>query len=175
MAVANAIASLASEVARDVRSEKAVPALFCGLISAVLILVFSVSMAAVIFSGPLSDHFAVGAGVVLFGYCVIGTVVALTSGLPGAMAGAPMPSVVMMVVIAGSIDLEGQSLFVTAISAALLGNRRHRHLLSGDRAFPARELLSLHSVPGGRRVHSRNRRPGMHPGAGVDGYHDQEP
>ncbi len=121
MAVANAIASLASEVARDVRSEKAVPALFCGLISAVLILVFSVSMAAVIFSGPLSDHFAVGAGVVLFGYCVIGTVVALTSGLPGAMAGAPMPSVVMMVVIAGSIDLEGQSLFVTAISAALLG------------------------------------------------------
>ncbi|MDE0345726.1 MAG: SulP family inorganic anion transporter, partial [Boseongicola sp.] len=121
MAVANAIASLASELARDVRSEKAVPALFCGLISAVLILVFSVSMAAIIFSGPLSDHFAVGAGVVLFGYCVIGTVVALTSGLPGAMAGAPMPSVVMMVVIAGSIDLEGQPLFVTAVSAALIG------------------------------------------------------
>ena len=121
MAVANAIASIASELARDVRSEKAVPALFCGLISAVLILVFSVSMAAVIFSGPLSDHFAVGAGVVLFGYCMIGTVVALTSGLPGAMAGAPMPSVVMMVVIAGSIDLEGQPLFVTAVSAALIG------------------------------------------------------
>ena len=121
VAVANAITSLATELARDVRSEKAVPALFCGLISAVLILVFSVSMAAIIFSGPLSDHFAVGAGVVLFGYCVIGTVIALTSGLPGAMAGAPMPSVVMMVVIAGSINLAGQPLFVTAVSAALIG------------------------------------------------------
>ncbi|MXX91218.1 MAG: STAS domain-containing protein [Boseongicola sp. SB0677_bin_26] len=121
MAAANAMASLASELVRDARSEKAMPALFCGLISAVLILVFSVSMAAVIFSGPLSDHFAAGAGVVLFGYCMIGTVVALTSGLPGAMAGAPMPSVVMMVVIAGSIDLEGQPLFVTAVSAALIG------------------------------------------------------
>ena len=121
MAAGNALISLASELARDARSEKAMPALFCGLISAVLILVFSVSMAAVIFSGPLSDHFAVGAGIVLFGYCMIGTVVALTSGLPGAMAGAPMPSVMMMVVIAGSIDLEGQPLFVTAVAVALIG------------------------------------------------------
>ena len=121
MAAGSTLVSLASELARDARSEKAMPALFCGLISAVLILVFSVSMAAVIFSGPLSGHFAVGAGIVLFGYCMIGTVVALTSGLPGAMAGAPMPSVMMMVVIAGSIDLEGQPLFVTAVSAALIG------------------------------------------------------
>ena len=121
MTAGNSLVYLASELARDARSEKAMPALFCGLISAVLILVFSVSMAAVIFSGPLSDHFAVGAGIVLFGYCMIGTVVALVSGLPGAMAGAPMPSVMMMVVIAGSIDLEGQPLFVTAVAAALIG------------------------------------------------------
>ena len=121
MAAGHALVSLAFELARDARSEKALPALFCGLISAVLIFVFSVSMAAVIFSGPLSDHFAVGAGIVLFGYCMIGAVIALTSGLPGAMAGAPMPSVMMMVVIAGSIGLEGQPLFVTAVAAALIG------------------------------------------------------
>ena len=62
-----------------------------------------------------------GAGIVLFSYCVIGAVVALTSGLPGAMAGAPAPTVMMLVVIAGTIDLDGMPLFMTAVTVALIG------------------------------------------------------
>ena len=113
--------ALARELGRDVNSNKAIPALFCGSMSAVIILVFSTSMAAAIFSGPLAPFFTVGAGIVLFSYCVIGAVVALTSGLPGAMAGAPAPTVMMLVVIAGTIDLEGTPLFMTAVAVALIG------------------------------------------------------
>ena len=115
------LTSVIRELGRDALSDKAVPALFCGLISAVIILVFSVSMAAAIFSGPLSPYFTVGAGIVLFSYCVIGIVIALTSGLPGAMAGGPTPSVMMLVFIAGAIDLDGLPLFMTATTVALVG------------------------------------------------------
>ena len=115
------VAAMLAEVGQDLRSQKLIPALGCGLISGVQLLVFSVSMAAVIFAGPLAPYFSVGVGLVLFGYCVIGTVVALTSGFRGAVAGAPLPSVMMLVAITTTVELEGRSLYATAVSAALAG------------------------------------------------------
>lgn len=109
------------ELGRDLRSEKLVPALSCGTITGVQLLVFSVSMAAVIFSGPLSPFLAGGLGLVLFGYCALGTLVALASGFRGAVAGAPLPSVMMLVAITTTIDLDGRSLYVTSVAAALIG------------------------------------------------------
>ena len=109
------------ELGRDLRSEKLVPALSCGLITGVQLLVFSVSMAAVIFSGPLTPFLAGGLGLVLFGYFALGTLVALTSGFRGAVAGAPLPSVMMLVAITTTIDLDGQALYATSVAAALIG------------------------------------------------------
>ena len=109
------------ELGRDLRSEKLVPALSCGMISGVQLLVFSVSMAAVIFSGPLEPFLSPGIGLVLFGYCAIGAIVALGSGFRGAVAGAPLPSVMMMVVITTTVDLDGRALYATSVATALIG------------------------------------------------------
>lgn len=115
------LAGMLSELGQDLRSERLIPALSCGLISGVQLLVFSVSMAAVTFAGPLAPYFSSGVGLVLFSYCVIGTVVALTSGFRGAVAGAPLPAVMMLVAISSTVDLDGRSLFVTFVAAALAG------------------------------------------------------
>ena len=109
------------ELGRDLWSEKLVPAFSCGMVTGVQLLVFSVSMAAVIFSGPLTPFLAAGLGLVLFGYCGLGTLVALGSGFRGTVAGAPLPSVMMLVAITTTIDLDGRSLFVTSVAAALIG------------------------------------------------------
>ena len=109
------------ELGRDLRSEKLIPALSCGMVTGVQLLVFSVSMAAVIFSGPLTPFLAEGLGLVLFGYCAIGTLVALSSEFRGAVAGAPLPSVMMLVAITTTVDLDGRDLYATAVAAALIG------------------------------------------------------
>lgn len=113
--------SVFSELGRDLRSEKLVPALTCGSITGVQLLVFSVSMAAVIFSGSLAPYLSGGVGLVLFSYCVIGIVIALTSEFRGAVAGAPLPSVMMLVAITASVDLDGRALYATAVVAMLIG------------------------------------------------------
>ena len=113
--------ALARELFGDLRSQKLVPAVSCGAITGVQLVVFSVSMAAVIFSGPLEPFLAGGLGLVLFGYCAIGTLVAIGSGFRGAVAGAPLPSVMMLLAISTTIDLDGRALFVTAVAAALIG------------------------------------------------------
>ena len=112
---------LLREMGRDLRSEKLIPALSCGMITGVQLLVFSVSMAAVVFSGPLSPYLSGGLGIVLFGYCAIGTLVALWSGFRGAVAGAPLPTVMMLVAITTTIDLDGRALFATTVATALIG------------------------------------------------------
>ena len=109
--------AMLNELGRDLRSEKLIPALSCGTITGVQLLVFSVSMAAVIFSGPLNPFLAGGLGLVLFGYCALGTLVALASGFRGAVAGAPLPSVMMLVAITTTIDLEGRALYATSVAA----------------------------------------------------------
>ena len=118
---AGSVNALLLELGRDVRSEKLIPAMSCGTITGVQLLVFSVSMAAVVFSGPLAPYLSAGIGLVLFGYCAIGTVVTLASGFRGAVAGAPLPAVMMLVAITSTLDLQGRALFVTAVAAALIG------------------------------------------------------
>lgn len=113
--------ALVRELFGDLQSKKLVPAVSCGAVTGVQLVVFSVSMAAVIFSGPLEPFLAGGLGLVLFGYCAIGTLVAIGSGFRGAVAGAPLPSVMMLLAISTTIDLDGRALYVTAVAAALIG------------------------------------------------------
>ena len=115
------VTAMLAELGRDLRSERILPAFSCGLISGVQLLVFSVSMAAVVFAGSLAPYISSGVGLVLFSYCVIGTVVTLTSGFRGALAGAPLPTVMMLVAITSTVDLEGRALFVTSVATALIG------------------------------------------------------
>ena len=59
-----------------------IPNLMAGFISGPLVIISSVSYAALIFTGELSPHLSVGVGVALFGAMVLSTVTALTSSLP---------------------------------------------------------------------------------------------
>ena len=113
--------TMLGELARDLGSKKLIPALSCGLIFGVQLLVFSVSMAAGIFSGPLTPFFAAGVGLLLFGYCAMATITTLGSGFRGAVAGAPLPSVMMLVAITTTVDLDGRALFATVVATALIG------------------------------------------------------
>lgn len=121
MPVIHPIRNVLAEVARDARSEKVLPALFCGLISGLLMLASGVSMVAVVFSGSLAPFASAGVGIVLFGNFALSLVVALSSGFRGAVAGAPIASMMMLVAIAVSIDLEGKPLYMTLVATALLG------------------------------------------------------
>ena len=109
------------DLARDVRSEKVLPALFCGLIAGVLLLVYGVSMAALVFSGPLAPFVSAGVGIVLFANFALSLVGALGSGFRGAIVATPIPSVMMLVAIAASFELEGRTLFATLVATALIG------------------------------------------------------
>lgn len=113
--------SMLGELGRDLGSEKLIPALSCGLIFGVQLLVFSVSMAAGIFSGPLTPFLSLGVGLLLFGYFTMATITALGSGFRGAVAGAPLPSVMMLVAITTTVDLDGRALYATVVATALLG------------------------------------------------------
>ena len=141
------------ELGRDLRSEKLVPALSCGMVTGVQLLVFSVSMAAVIFTGPMTPFLAGGVGLVLFGYCAIGTLVALSSEFRGAVAGAPLPSVMMLVAITTTIDLDGRDLYATAVAAALIGTMAAGLEVRRDRSPETGPVPSVHPVPGGGGIH----------------------
>lgn len=109
------------DLVRDVRSEKVLPALFCGLIAGVLLLVFGVSMAALVFSGPLAPFVSAGVGIVLFANFALSLAGALGSGFRGAIVATPIPSVMMLAAIAASFELEGRTLFATLVATALIG------------------------------------------------------
>ena len=119
--MAEVIKAMLGELGRDLGSNKLIPALSLGLIFGVQLLVFSVSMAAGIFTGPLAPYLSAGVGLLLFGYCAMVTVAALGSEFRGAVAGAPLPSVMMLVAITTTVDLDGRALYTTVVATALIG------------------------------------------------------
>ena len=119
--VVDVMKTMLDELGRDLRSKKLIPALSCGLIFGVQLLVFSVSMAAGIFTGPLTSFLPLGVGLLLFGYFTMVTITALGSEFRGAVAGAPLPTVMMLVAITTTVDLDGRALFATVVATALIG------------------------------------------------------
>ena len=80
-----------------------IPILTSGLIIAVFEVIVAASMAALIFSGPLSDHVAAGIGLALFGGIVTGVAVALLGSLPGTVGGVQDAPAAIMAVMAAAI------------------------------------------------------------------------
>jgi SulP family sulfate permease len=99
------------------------PSLTAGLIATIVTISTEVSLAALIFSGDLSQFLARGIGLMLFGAFAMGIVIALTTSLPG-IVGIPQdtPAAILGLVAAGIAislkDADPQTLYVT-ISAAI--------------------------------------------------------
>jgi sulfate permease, SulP family len=104
---------------------------FAGLICSVLSIAYCLSYAALIFAGPLDHLLSYGIAVTFLSAAVAGTIVALRSSLPFAVAGpdsstsvviaALVASVIQRVIASGDTDLLGPTLIALSLTTALTG------------------------------------------------------
>ena len=113
--------NLVAELRADVVSARSLPALAAGFTTGLGLLVAQVAFATFIFSGPLAPYSSQGVGLVLFGNFAGCLVVALTGGYRGAIAGLSPALVIVMALIATSMDGAGEGLFVNTAFALILG------------------------------------------------------
>lgn len=103
------------------------PSLTAGLINAVIIISVEISLAALIFSGDLSQFLPRGIGIMLLGTVIVTIIIALTSTLVN-MVGVPQdtPAALMALMCAGvAATLKGQdpeAIYSTAVGAIMLGS-----------------------------------------------------
>ncbi len=101
---------------RAVAFRALLPSVFAGLTAGLVSLVYSISFAALIFSGSLSHFFPQGVGCALIGATITAIVVARYSVFPYALAGSEANSVVIVALIASAIATALES---TAARAAI--------------------------------------------------------
>ncbi|NMF86826.1 hypothetical protein [Nodosilinea sp. P-1105] len=75
--------TLGTQVRQELQPARLVPTLTAGLITGVLLVIYAISMAALIFTGPLVGFIPIGIGLTLFTAIVIAIIVALTNSMPG--------------------------------------------------------------------------------------------
>lgn len=105
--------------------------IFAGAVCSVLTIAYSLSYAALIFAGPLEPHLSYGIAVTFLSAAVGGTIVALRSSLPFAVAGpdssisvviaALVATVVQRVAAGGATDLLAPALIAMSLATALTG------------------------------------------------------
>jgi SulP family sulfate permease len=116
-----------SEMKQEFRPQLLLPSLTAGLIATIVTISLEISLAALIFSGDLSQFLAGGIGLMLFGAFAIGVVVALTTSLPG-MVGVPQdtPAAILGLVAAGIASgmtakaAAPQAIYATVLAAIAL-------------------------------------------------------
>ena len=81
-----------SEFKQEFQPKVLLPSLTAGLIAAIVTISMEISLAALIFSGTLSQFLAGGIGLMLFGAFVIGIVTSLLTSLPGTIS-VPLPGI----------------------------------------------------------------------------------
>src|SRR5580700_10307366 len=104
---------------------------FAGTICSVLTITYSLSYAVLIFSGPLAHFLSYGIAVTFMSAAVGGSIVALRSSLPFAVAGpdsstsvvlaALVATVVQRLIAAGASDLLGPTLIAVSLTTVLTG------------------------------------------------------
>jgi SulP family sulfate permease len=82
---------------------RVLPNVFSGVISGTLIISFNISLAALIFSGPVSHHLPAGIGIVMASSFVVAAIVAWKSSYRGAIAAPQENTAVILALIAASV------------------------------------------------------------------------
>jgi sulfate permease, SulP family len=113
--------SIAKILKTELQPSRLLPGLTAGLIAAIITISVEMSLAALIFSGPLNQFLGAGIGLMLFGGFAIGVVVAFTSSLPGVVAiPQDTPAAILALVAAGIAAAmkaaEPQSVYVTVVA-----------------------------------------------------------
>jgi SulP family sulfate permease len=99
----NSIKKLPSEIRDEFRSARLVPSLTAGMVVGVVEVIVSISLAALIFAGELSDFVVNGIGFALIGAILTGVLTALLSSIPGTVAGNQDAPAAILAVMAASI------------------------------------------------------------------------
>jgi len=92
-----------AHIGADLRLGRLLPSVTAGVIGGLLTLIWSLSLATLIFTGPLSAHLNQGLGLALLGGLVLNVAAACGSSLPSAIAGAQESMAVIVAVMATSI------------------------------------------------------------------------
>ncbi len=109
-----------SEIRADALSAKALPALLGGSIVGLLLIVFEISMAAFIFSGPLAPYLSQGIGMLVFSTLAVCLVTALASDYRGGIANHSVPPPIMLGAMGAAMTLEGDALFMTMAAVVIV-------------------------------------------------------
>ena len=112
--------NILSEFRVEIESSKIVPALATGFSSGLGLLVAQIAFGSFIFSGELAHYSSLGIGLVLFGNFAACLIISITSGYRGAIAGLSPALVIIMALIAFSMNAEGEQLFVTVVVAFMI-------------------------------------------------------
>ncbi|MDE0054270.1 MAG: hypothetical protein OXT64_08455, partial [Gammaproteobacteria bacterium] len=111
---------MATSLRERVLTKRALLEFTVGCVSGLTVVVGEISLATVVFSGPLAPYAAQGVGLVLFGSFAGCLVIALTSGFLGAVSAPPVPTLIVLAVIGGALALEGDALFATMVAIIVL-------------------------------------------------------
>src|SRR5512140_1875468 len=116
---------LVKELKKEFQPSLLLPGLTAGVIAAIISISIMISLAALIWSGPLSQFLPGGIALMLFGAFAIGVVVSITSSLPSVVAiPQDTPAAILALVAAGIAaamkSAQPQALYVTVVAAIAL-------------------------------------------------------
>ena len=109
-----------SEIRADAFSAKALPALLGGGIVGSILIIYEISMAVSIFSGPLAPFLSQGIGMLVFSTFAVCLVIAFASGYRGGIANHSVSPPMILGAIAASMTLEGDALFMTMAAVVIV-------------------------------------------------------
>lgn len=117
--------SLLDEVRKELHPKLLLPSLTVGLLVSIMSMGTLISLAALIFSGNLSQFLGGGIGLMLFGALAIGIVVGLTTSLPGVVAIPQDTPAAILALVASGIALamgsaQPQAVYATVLTAIAL-------------------------------------------------------
>ena len=116
----SSIMNLVSELRADALSARAIPGLSVGVVISLSEIFAEVSMAALIFSGPLAPFLPQGIGMMLFGTFAICLVIALTGSYRGTISSHPTAPVMVLGATGAALTLEGNALFMTLVAIVII-------------------------------------------------------
>lgn len=120
--------SLRDRIVRELNPARLIPNVVAGLVVSIIVVIVSVSLATLIFSGELEAHLAEGIALMMFSGVMITGIVALTSSYPGMIAYPQERVAPILAIIAAFIvsELSGkvttQELFYNVVAAVTLAS-----------------------------------------------------
>ena len=117
---------IAARLAQALHPRQLLVSLTAGALAGILTIIIQISLAALIFSGPLADHLAPGLGLTLWGAVAMNITVALTSSRPGMVTYPQEAPAAVIALLAAAVAANlprtatDEAIFATVVAAIAL-------------------------------------------------------